>query len=108
VERTEIVLVSMILVFLVVALFVATDLSSWIGVVTEALRWKNLEPFFQPTSSTCTSPGPCIPTTSDISMSPERLGPVWKQTFAGRVPPAYFRMASGTVRNTRSTGSIAT
>jgi hypothetical protein len=45
---------------------------------------------FQPASSTCTSPGPCIPTTSDISMSPERLGPVWKQTFAGRVLSAYF------------------
>ena len=41
-------------------------------------------------------------------MSPERLGPVWKHTFAGRVPPAYFRMASGTVCNTRSAGSIAT
>ena len=43
-----------------------------------------------PTRITCTSPGPCIPTTSDISMSPERLGPVWKHTLAGSVPPAYL------------------
>ena len=46
---------------------------------------------------------------SDISMSPERLGPVWKQTLAGRPPlPAYFSMASGTVLSTLSTGTTAT
>src|SRR4028118_2426758 len=38
VEKTEMVLVSIILVFLVVALFLATDASSWAGVVTEAPR----------------------------------------------------------------------
>src|SRR4028119_854560 len=44
-------------------------------------------------------------------MSPERLGPVWKVTLAGNPfasPPAYFPMASGTVRSIRSTGTTAT
>lgn len=64
-----------------------------------------------PTRTTCTSPGPCIPTNSDISISPERLGPVWKQTLAGNTPAAswaYFSMASGTVLRSRSTGTTAT
>src|SRR5829696_8624044 len=63
-----------------------------------------------PTSTTCTSPGPCIPTKSDISISPDRLGPVWKQTLAGNLPtspPAYFSIASGTVRKILSTGTTA-
>ena len=38
VEKTEMVLVSVILIFLVVALFIATDASSWVGVVAEAPR----------------------------------------------------------------------
>src|SRR5215217_269150 len=65
----------------------------------------------QPTRTTCTSPGPCIPTNSDISMSPDRLGPVWKHTLAGNTPaspPAYFSMASGTVSKILSTGTTAT
>ena len=38
VEKTEMVLVSVILIFLVVALVIATEASSWAGVVTEAPR----------------------------------------------------------------------
>ena len=65
----------------------------------------------QPTRMTCTSPGPCIPTNNDISMSPDRLGPVWKHTLAGNPPvspAAYFSMASGTVSKILLTGTTAT
>src|SRR5215217_7207818 len=43
-------------------------------------------------------------------MSPDRLGPVWKHTLAGNLPtspPAYFSMASSTVRKILSTGTTA-
>ena len=46
-----------------------------------------------------------------LSMSPDRLGPVCKQTLAGNPaapPSAYFSMASGTVRRIFSTGTTAT
>ena len=41
-------------------------------------------------------------------MSPDRLGPVWKQTLAGSGPPEYFSIASGTVRRIWPTLTTAT
>src|SRR5665811_2460630 len=37
-----------------------------------------------PTKTRCTSPGPCMPWTISMSMSPVRLGPEIPETYRGR------------------------